>query len=124
MNFAIELLKLVEERSLIRCYDQWLLAFAYRIIVAVTHDILLVGYSFQLLYCILLRFYFIFTRIFIKLASHEVLVSMEILVKIDNLVDMHIVWFVLDGVRDESFRLLLFRTLLHLCKQLFLVSLL
>ena len=121
MDLAIELLKLVEERSLVRCYDQRLLAFALLILVAVTHDILLVGYPFQLLYRILLRFDLIFTRVFIKLAGHKVLIRMEILVKIDNLVDMHFVWLMLDSIRDEPLRLLLIRTLLHICKKLFLV---
>ena len=68
----------------------------------------------------MLRFDLIFTRVFIKLAGHKVLIRMEILVKIDNLVDMHFVGFMFDSIRDEPLRLLLIRTLLHICKQLFL----
>ena len=113
VNLAIELLELVEERSLIRRNDQRLITLFLLFFVTVTHDILLVGYLFKLLYRILLSFDLIFTRIFIKQACHEVFIRMEILVKIDNLVDMNIVWFMLDGIRDEQFRLLFIRTLLH-----------
>ena len=86
VNLVIQLLQLVEESALVgRNYDR--LSFLALLRLAVAKLLLLLLLIVHLLLnCVLLSFDFFFAGFFVELSSHEVLVSVQIFVKIDNLV--------------------------------------
>ena len=114
VDLPVKLLQFVEKWGLARRYDNRL--FIFRIItIAIAHIMDLGIDPFLFLNRVLLGLYFLFSCFLIELSRHEVFVRMEILIKVDYLVQLHLIFTSLHRIRCEYLRLFLFSTIhLHI----------